>query len=182
MASRWQVATVRTRELMAEFGEIVRAHYRGRLDDGREFESTWRTGEPIEVRIGAGRLLPAVEQMLCSMMPGEKKTIRLEPTRAYGVYDPNLVQRVPVSLLPNAEKLPVGAYIELRTAQGTLRAKVESVDADEVVLDCNHELASQPVTFDLELASVVREDVIEREKHPAGCACGCDKVKEALLG
>lgn len=165
---------------MAEYGEDVLVHYTGRLDDGREFESSRRLGEPIEVKIGAGRLLPAVERELCAMLPGDIRTIRLDPPEAYGAYDPQLVQHVPAGLISNVMQLPVGGFIELNTAQGPLRAKVVSVDDSLVTLDCNHELAGQAVTFDLEMVAVVHESAIEREKHPAGCACGCDKLKAAL--
>ncbi len=165
---------------MAEVGEVAQIQYTGTLDDGREFESTRRTGKPLEVKLGSGRLLPAVEHTLCEMLPGEKRTIRLEPAQAYGEYDESLVITVPADRLPNSAQLPLGEYIEIKTDRGTIRAKVISVDSDSVVLDCNHELAGQAITFELELLSIIRESAIGRELHPAGCACGCDKLKEQI--
>ena len=165
---------------MAEYGETVLVNYAGTLDDGREFESTWRSGEPIEVKIGAGRLLPGVEKAIGEMLPGQRKRVVLTAEEAYGDYDEQLVQHLPASALPNADKLPVGNYIELSTRVGQLRAKVVSVDEHEIVLDCNHELAGHAVTFDIELVRVVHESAIHRELHPAGCACGCDKLKEQI--
>lgn len=165
---------------MAELGEKVLVRYTGRLDDGREFESSARAGGPLQVTLGEGRLLPAVEQALCDMLPGNRRTLRLEPQQAYGDYDDALVQQVPAGLLPNAASLPVGRYIQLKTSAGELRAKVVSAGPDTVVLDCNHELAGQAVTYDLELVSVVHDSAIHRELHPAGCACGCDKLKQQI--
>lgn len=165
---------------MADIGEVALINYRGRLDDGREFESSERIGGPLEVKIGAGRLLPSVERAICEMNPGDRKTIRLEPEQAYGLYDEGLVLEVPADRLPNAQDLPAGKYIEVKTDRGTIRAKVVSVGAESVVLDCNHELAGQAVTFDIDLLSFVRESAIDRELHPAGCACGCDKLKEQI--
>lgn len=165
---------------MAEFGETVLIHYVGTLDDGREFENSRAAGKPLEVKIGAGRLLPAVERAIIDMFPGERRKVSLEPRQAFGAYDPQLVERVPAHLIPSASNLPVGSFIELGTRAGRIRAKVVSADASEVVLDCNHELAGHAVTFDIELLSVVHESAIHRELHPAGCACGCDKLKEKI--
>lgn len=164
---------------MAEIGETVLVHVVGTLDDGREIENS-RLGEPLQVKIGAGSLLPAVEGALCDMLPGDRRRVRLEPARAYGAFDEGLVQRVPASSFPNAANLPVGAYIELVTKMGPLRAKVVSADESEIVLDCNHELAGHAVTYDLEMLSVVHDSAIQRELHPEGCACGCHKLKEQL--
>lgn len=165
---------------MAEIGEVAQIHYSGRLDDGREFESSIRAGSLLEVKLGSGRLLPAVERIICEMNPGDRRTVRLEPEQAYGAYDEGLVISVPADRLPNAAALPVGEYVEVRTDAGTVRAKVVSSDSETVVLDCNHELAGQAVTFDIELVAIIRESAIECELHPAGCACGCDKLKEQI--
>ena len=165
---------------MAESGDCVRVHYVGLLDDGREFESSHRKGEPLEVRIGAGRLLPRVEDAICDMRPGERRIIHLDQEDAYGVYDSALIQSVPACLIPNADELPVGDYIEIETPAGILRAKVISADGEKIVLDCNHELAGQAVTFVIDLVSIVRETAIERELHPQGCGCGCSILKEQL--
>ena len=164
---------------MAEIGETVLVHYSGVLDDGREFVSS-RSDEPVKVKIGAGTLLPAVEGTICEMLPGDRRTIHLAPERAYGAYDESLVQHVPASLLPGVGNLPVGSSVQLQTKLGPIRAKVISADESEVVLDCNHELAGQDVTFDIEMVSVVHESAIHRELHPAGCACGCDKLKAQI--
>lgn len=165
---------------MAEFGEKALVHLTGMLDDGREFQNTRMSGEPVVVTIGAGKLVPGVEQALLDMLPGDSRTVRLEPGQAYGAYDESLVQRVPAALIPNAGDLPVGNYIDLRTSAGAVRAKVVSADADEVVLDCNSELAGKSVTFDVELLRIVHDSAVHRELHPAGCACGCDKLKQQI--
>lgn len=165
---------------MAEIGEVAQIHYSGRLDDGREFESSIRTGDPLEVKLGSGRLLPAVERIICEMNPGDERTVRLEPEQAYGAYDEDLVISVPADRLPNATALPTGEYVEIKTDMGIIRAKVVSVEPETVVLDCNHELAGQAVTYDIHLLAIIHESAIERELHPAGCSCGCDKLKEQI--
>ena len=40
---------------MSNQGKTVKAHYRGTLDDGTQFDSSYDRGEPIEFVAGAGR-------------------------------------------------------------------------------------------------------------------------------
>ncbi len=166
---------------MAEIGETVLVHCVGTLDDGTVFQDSRLAGEPLSVKIGSGSLLPRIEATLCDMLPGERRSIRLTPGQAFGAYDAGLVQSVSAQLIADSEHLPRGGFIELKSKIGMLRAKVVSVDADQVVLDFNHELAGCAVTFDVDLVSVVRESAIQRELHPVGCACGCDKLKAQLM-
>gem|GEM_PF-6756807 len=43
---------------MSNQGKTVKAHYRGTLDDGTQFDSSYDRGEPIEFVAGAGQLVP----------------------------------------------------------------------------------------------------------------------------
>lgn len=79
------------------------------------------------------------------------------------------------------EPLPVGAMLGIQTPEGdVMRVRVLEVGDEEVVLDCNHELAGQNLNFDITLVGVVSETPIEHELHPEGCMCGCDRLQESL--
>lgn len=165
---------------MAEIGETVQIHLRGVLDSGRVIADTRAAGSPMSVKVGGNTLIPALEAVLCDMLPGDKRTFRLEPGRAFGAYDPSLVVSFPASTFPNSEALPIGDYIVMPTKIGALRAKVVSVNDAQVTLDCNHELAGEAITFDVEMLKFRRTSSIYRELHPSGCACGCDRLKMQL--
>lgn len=165
---------------MAEIGEQVLVHCVEELGDGCKVLDTHLAGGPLTVTVGSAMFPALVERALFEMLPGEKRVITLSPEQAYGSYDEALVQHVPVQLLPDAGNLPVGSRVQLKTRMGVLDARVVSIDADGVVLDCNHEYAGKSATFEIELLSIVRESAIDRELHPAGCACGCHKLKEQL--
>lgn len=165
---------------MAEIGEKVRVDFVGRLDDGAEFSNSYLVGEPFEFVIGSQTMLPAFEKAVSEMNPGESKTIRIPADQAYGAYDESLIEAVPVSSVPNASKLPQGGYVVFSTPSGDMRVRVLKVEGGNVYFDHNHELAGHDLTFDIKLLEVVRPSAVEREQHPAGCACGCDKVKHAL--
>ena len=165
---------------MVETGQKVVVHYVGTLDDGSEFDSSVRREEPLEFIVGSRTMLPAFERVVGDMEPGEERTVRIPAEKAYGPYDESLVEMVPVDAFPHAEQLPVGEYIVLSIVSEPLRVKVDKIENGCIFFDHNHELAGRDLTFLIRLESVRHESAIERERHPAGCACGCDRLKKAL--
>ena len=165
---------------MAEIGEMVRVDFIGTLDDGAQFSNSYIAGSPLEVTIGAHEVLPAFEKALAEMAPGETRSLLIPAAQAYGAYDESLIETVPRASIPHAEKLPVGQHVVFGSANGDIRVRVLSVTEDSVVFDHNHELAGQDLHFQITLREIVHDPAIEREMHPAGCACGCDRLKQAL--
>jgi FKBP-type peptidyl-prolyl cis-trans isomerase 2 len=139
---------------MSNKGKKVKAHYRGTLDDGTQFDSSYDRGEPIEFTCGAGQMIPGFDAAVEDMAVGEKKTVHLEPKDAYGERDPRAVQTVPTSQIPNADQLPVGEVVYFQGPMGPVPVLVVSVDDKNVVLDMNHELAGKALNFDIELVEV----------------------------
>ena len=88
------------------------------------------------------------------MAAGEKKTVTIPAKDAYGEYNPQAVQTVPVSQIPNAAQLPVGQTVYFQGPMGPFPAKVVSVDENNAVFDMNHELAGKDLTFEIELVEV----------------------------
>ncbi len=166
---------------MLEDGCKVKMHLRGTLDDGRMFYDTHlQGGIPVELTLGEGTLLPALEREIAGMVPGQRLEVRIPAKDAYGEYDPSLREVLPVSKVPNAERLPVGEYIVFPTDEGLLRVKVESVEGGNVVFDYNHELAGHDLTFRIDLVKALGPDggVLEEELYRSEADCGC----KGLLG
>ncbi len=146
---------------------MVRVHYRGTLDDGSQFDSSYDRNEPLQFVEGSHQVIKGFEDAVAKMQPGDKKTIHLEPRDAYGDRDERLVQQIPMSSIPNADKLPVGKTVYFRNPAGyPMAALVEKIEGDNVFLDFNHQLAGKALTFDLEL--VTREDAPDE-----GCTHDC---------
>ena len=136
---------------MVAKGERAFVHYRGTLDDGREFDSSYRYGAPLEISYGDDEMLPGLDEALRDMQPGDTCAIRIAAEDAYGAYDQSLVETAPAEAFPNASNLPIGGFIELRTPQGTLRTKVVKIENGLVYFDHNHELAGQALNFEISL-------------------------------
>jgi len=65
-------------------GNLVTVDYKGRLEDGTVFDSTYERGEPATFPIGQGQVIPGWEQGLIGMKVGEKRQLTIPPALAYG--------------------------------------------------------------------------------------------------
>jgi len=66
-------------------GDTLTVHYTGKLGEtGRLFDSSLDRDTPIEVTLGAGRMIPGFEQGLGGMCIGEKRKITIPPELGYG--------------------------------------------------------------------------------------------------
>lgn len=140
---------------MPSNGDQVRVHFVGTLDNGSEFSNSFLVEEPFEFIIGSGEMLPAFEQAVCGLKPGEETTVRIPAEQAYGNYDESLVEKVPVALFPNAFKLPVGEYIEIPVGDDEMRVKVLKIEDGRIYFDHNHELAGKALNFYIKLVDIV---------------------------
>ena len=64
-------------------GQRVQVHYFGKLENGSEFENSYKLGRPAEFNIGPG-LIPGWNEALQTMKVGGKRRIVLPPKLAYG--------------------------------------------------------------------------------------------------
>ncbi|RDB62336.1 peptidylprolyl isomerase [Gordonibacter sp. 28C] len=165
---------------MVDIGQKVRLRFAGTLDDGTEFDSSVRRGEPFELVVGSKTMLPGFEKAVSEMEVGDKRVVRIPADEAYGAYDEALIQTVSIDSLPGAERLYAGDIVALSSPAGPLTVKVVEANEGSLTLDFNHKLAGNDLTFFIELVCIVHESAVEHEKHPTGCACGCDRLKQSL--
>ncbi|GAA6016385.1 hypothetical protein JCM11491_002393 [Sporobolomyces phaffii] len=59
-------------------------HYDGRLENGREFDSSRKRGQPFNFKVGAGQVIKGWDQGLLDMCPGEKRKLTIPPELGYG--------------------------------------------------------------------------------------------------
>ena len=134
--------------------ETVKLHYTGKLNDGQVFDSSLQR-EPLEVTLGEGRLIPGFEKGLVDMKVNEKKTITIPKEEAYGDVQKELFQQVPKENLPPEIKPEVGMGLMSKNPDGSERQmRVAEVKDDFIVVDANHPLAGQDLTFELELLEI----------------------------
>jgi len=65
-------------------GRTVRVHYRGRLQDGTVFDSSYERGDPIEFPLGVGMVIAGWEQGLQGLKVGGKRKLTIPYNLGYG--------------------------------------------------------------------------------------------------
>ena len=67
-----------------QVGDVVAVHYRGQLEDGTEFDSSYNKGQPIRFALGQGRVIPGWDEGIGLMNEGGKARLVIPPDLAYG--------------------------------------------------------------------------------------------------
>ncbi|MEX5729860.1 FKBP-type peptidyl-prolyl cis-trans isomerase 2 [Rhodovulum iodosum] len=136
-------------------GDTVRIHYTGTLADGSTFDSS-EGRDPLEFTVGSGQIIPGLDKALPGMNEGEKKTVEIACAEAYGEPNPEATQAVPREQVPENIPLEIGTRLQLQTPQGqVMPVTVAEVTEEQVVLDANHPLAGEDLTFAIELVAIV---------------------------
>ncbi len=65
-------------------GALITTHYRGWLEDGTEFDSSYSRGKPFQCVIGTGRVIKGWDQGLMGMQVGGKRRLLVPAHLAYG--------------------------------------------------------------------------------------------------
>jgi len=136
-------------------GDTIKVHYTGTLNDGSEFDSSYKRNEPIEFQAGTGQMIQGFDNAVMEMTVGEKKTINIPAAQAYGEQNPEAMMAVPRTNFPPEFEFVVGEMVQGQTETGQpLQAIILEVMDEEVVLDFNHPLAGQDLNFDIELMEI----------------------------
>ena len=118
-------------------------------------------GKPATLSLGAGELSPAMEERLLGLNEGDRATFELPAGEAFGQRNPEMQQWVARTLLnamgdPDDQYHP-GEVVEFATPDGMATyagvvVQVGNADsADAILVDFNHPLAGQPVTFEVQV-------------------------------
>jgi FKBP-type peptidyl-prolyl cis-trans isomerase 2 len=140
---------------MIEIGKKVKVNYIGTLDDGTEFDNSYKVGDPLEFTIGDGQMIEGFERAIQQMNVGQKVKIVLSPSEAYGWVDPAGFMGIKKSDLPQDFSPEVGEIIEGQDDSGNPIAAIVHQIVDHVyILNMNHPLSGKNLHFEIELLSV----------------------------
>ena len=137
----------------AKAGDTVRVHYTGTLDDGTEFDSS-AGRDPLEFTLGAGQVVPGFDAAVTGMRVGERKTVTIPAADAYGEPRQELLLTVPRAQVPPNVQPRVGQRLQVGRGAQAVPVDGHEVTEEHVILDGNHPLAGQDLTFALELVEI----------------------------
>ena len=143
---------------IANNGDNVSVHYRGTLEDGTEFDSSYTRGQTLNFEIGDGRMIKAFDTAVTGMTVGETKTVMLESKEAYGELNPEAVRNFDRSAFPENFNFEIGSFVEAKSEEGhTMPARIAGVEGDQVMVDFNHPLAGKNLNFEIHLMRVEKK-------------------------
>lgn len=140
--------------------------------------------QPLTFMFGMGMMLDAFEKHLDGLQVGDKFSFTLTPEEAYGEYFEDRVAEVPKNVFIidgkfDDENIVEGATLPMMTGDGQrINGAVLEITPEVVVMDFNHPLAGETLTFDGEVIDVheaTPEEIAAMMQPEGGCNCGgCD--------
>lgn len=138
----------------AKSGDTVKIHYTGTLEDGTQFDSS-QGRDPLEFELGSGQVIPGFEKAVDGMAVGEEKSVTIDSADAYGDHNPQMVQEVPKSALPENLEPQEGMALQAQGQDGQpINLTVTEVGENSITVDANHPLAGKDLKFDIELVAI----------------------------
>ena len=65
-------------------GQTITVNYVGTLENGKEFDSSYRRGKPIDFKIGVGKVIKGWDEGLMTMKVGGKRKLFIPSNLGYG--------------------------------------------------------------------------------------------------
>jgi FKBP-type peptidyl-prolyl cis-trans isomerase SlyD len=143
---------------------VVCFHFSLKNTEGEILDSS-EEREPSVYLHGAGNLMPLLERELEGLSAGEHIEVSLDALDAFGPRQDSLIQQVAVKNLRGAKrKLVAGDRAQMKTSEGEQTVTIVKMGKFQAMVDANHPLAGQDVTFDIDIAAV-REATTEEIAH-----------------
>ena len=149
---------------------VVSFHYTLTDEEGLPLESS-RESEPTAYLHGSHGILKGLESELEGGEAGDTLAVTLAPEDAYGLRQPERIQKVPVKHLIFKGKLRPGMTVQLNTSKGRQAVTISKAGRHSAQIDTNHPLAGKTLTFNIEIMAVrdaTAEELSHGHAHGAG--------------
>lgn len=168
-------------------GDFVSIDYVGKVKDtGEVFDATVEEAarknnvhnpnvsyRPVNIVVGGEFTIKGLDEALLEMKVGEKRTIVIEPDKAFGARNPEFLRSVPMSNFKNQDIDPTpGSYI---TING-MRGRIVSADGGRIRVDFNHPLAGKKLEYEVEVKGEIT-DTVQKVKAIVSYITGEDPSK-----
>jgi peptidylprolyl isomerase len=135
-------------------GDVVFVHYRGTLEDGTVFDSSFGR-DPLQFTLGDGTMIAGFDRAVEGMAVGSIKTVTIPFDEAYGPYSEDLVIVVSRDVFQEDAVPEIGQRVRLSNGSMIMDMTVIALANGNVTLDGNLPLAGENLTFTLELVKIL---------------------------
>lgn len=144
---------------------VVTMEYRVTTEDGEVIEGSDEDG-PMQFIQGRGQVYPAIEAAIGGLVSGDERNLVLLPDEAFGEYDPDALELIPIDLFPEDMELAEGDEVELYDEESdeTIEAVIAEVQDEHILVDLNHPLAGETLLIWLKITGV-RAATAEELEH-----------------
>lgn len=133
--------------------QMVTLNYELKIND--EILDSNLDGDSIEFKYGTGKLISGLESRISEMNEGETKVINVPANEAYGEFNEELFETLPISEFEGID-LQIGMSLEADGEDGEqFKATVTEVTKDDVTVDYNHPLAGSDLDFTVVIKKIV---------------------------
>jgi FKBP-type peptidyl-prolyl cis-trans isomerase SlyD len=164
--------------------KVVRFHYSIKNSSGEILDSTF--GEaPLEYVHGVDSIMEGLEKALDGKEVNSSFEVHIPSDEAYGPKEDELIFKVARSQFPPDVELEVGDIFN--TSEQDYEVTIIEVNDDEIVIDANHPLAGEDLSFDINILNIrdaneteIKNGLlgfIDDEDYEDSCDCGdedCD--------
>lgn len=144
--------------------KVVTLHYHLTNAEGEIIESS-RESDPLIYLHGTGSILASLEHALTGLDVGATKIVELVPAEAYGEHDATKIETLPRQAFDRVPNLTVDMHLQAQAPDGqSYTVRVVDIREDTVVIDANHPLAGETLTFAIEVLAI-RDATAEELTH-----------------
>ena len=166
-----------------ETNQIVSIDYE--VSDGEKVIDSNIGGTPLVFMFGKGQIIPGLESAIANMGIGEKSEVLVKASDAYGDYNEDARQEVPLEQFSGID-LEVGMSLYGQGEDGgTVQVTVKEIGSESVIIDFNHPLAGKDLSFvvlvnnireasaEEIMSGVPTENRVDDHCGTGGGGCGC---------
>lgn len=138
-----------------EKNKVVGFHYT-LTDDDQNVIDTSLNHEPLTYLHGHHGIIPGLEEEMNGKMLNDSFKIRIEPEKAYGNYNHDLVFEVNRSNFSDPDGLEIGIQVQgqMKENEPPVLLTVTEIKEDTIILDGNHPMAGQTLNFDIRIVEI----------------------------
>jgi len=108
----------------------------------------------VPVIVGAGFVIPGLDEALEKMSVGERKVIEIEPSKAFGERREDFIRLIPETEFKKQNiNVKVGDFVSVNGITG----RVLSINAGRVRVDFNHPLSGKALVYEVEIKKHVTD-------------------------
>jgi FKBP-type peptidyl-prolyl cis-trans isomerase SlyD len=134
-------------------GKVAAFSYILKDDHGNVMEQT-PPGESMEYLHGNQNIIPGLENALTGMKVGEMKKVKVKAEEAYGLYDDELLFKVPLANFPADKEIEPGMEFQTNSEDGVTVITVKEIDGENAIVDGNHPMAGLDLEFDVTIKGI----------------------------